>query len=354
MLIVYILLLFSFFFLPPAKHINKVVNGGVSFDYLSPQNALAIKGAFTFIVMCSHSRDYLTLSNGFLDQSFNTITNMIGQLMVAPFFFYSGYGIFESVKKKRGYIQEFPKRRLLPTWLSFAICIVLYFFFNLLRKKRYDVRTILFAFIGWESIGNSNWFMFVTFALYVLFYIAFRIKKENYKSGLIFFSMLSLALFVYLYYTKQSYWCNTLFCFSAGMWYSFLKNKIDYYVSENRNYWTAVFFTFFLFLVLYYIAFWKDVSLPFSIFRPFLFGLCAIMFCILIILFTVKIQIRSSFCIFLGKHVFSIYILQRIFFISLQPIIANRYLLFCCAGFLTIIAATLYDVFFAELKRRIL
>ena len=134
MLIVYFLLLSSFFFLPPIKPINKVGYGGVNTDYLSPQNTLPVKGFFTFLVMCSHSRDYITLSNGILDHYFNTITNIIGQLMVAPFFFYSGFGIYESVKKNgAGYIQAFPKRRFFPTWLRFSICIVLYCIFNYLR-----------------------------------------------------------------------------------------------------------------------------------------------------------------------------------------------------------------------------
>ena len=117
--------------------------------------------------------------------------------------------------------------------------------------------------------------------------------------GLCIFSILSLALFIFLYYTKQSYWCNTLFNMLAGMWYSCYKERIDGFLAGKRNYYLAAVVVSILFLVLYYMSSWERVPLPFSILYPFLFGSCSIMFCLLIVAFTMKIQIRSNFCSFL-------------------------------------------------------
>ena len=48
-------------------------------------------------------------------------------LMVTMFLFYSGYGVFESIKKKKEkYINTIPKRRFLKTLINFAIFYIFY------------------------------------------------------------------------------------------------------------------------------------------------------------------------------------------------------------------------------------
>ena len=78
------------------------ISKGFNFEYLSQDVSNSIKGIFAIIILFSHIRGYITLSpNNIFDTSFNTIISYIGQLMVAIFLFYSGYGIMESIKKKK-------------------------------------------------------------------------------------------------------------------------------------------------------------------------------------------------------------------------------------------------------------
>lgn len=59
-------------------------------DYMEKNQTDSIKGVFAIIILFSHFRGYVHLSNGFLDTSFLWIINLFGQLMVSLFFFYSG------------------------------------------------------------------------------------------------------------------------------------------------------------------------------------------------------------------------------------------------------------------------
>ena len=170
-----IILYISFFlllFIPFPKFITQ--DNDLYFQYLSKDAILPIKGFSLGLVFFRHFIIYVTLSNSFLDISFIYIDRLLDQLIVTMFFMYSGYGIYESIKiKGSNYIKNFPKRRFLSTWIKFAILICLFLMFDIMMGHKFDLFTIILSFIGWTSIGNSNWFIFVTFVLYILVYISF-------------------------------------------------------------------------------------------------------------------------------------------------------------------------------------
>lgn len=84
--------------------------------YLSKEYTQAIKGIFVIIVFLSHVRTYVDF-NGAGDIFVIQILNYFGQLMVALFLFYSGYGIYESIKYRgQKYIDLLPKNRIGKTF----------------------------------------------------------------------------------------------------------------------------------------------------------------------------------------------------------------------------------------------
>ena len=92
--------------------------------------------------------------------------------------------------------------------------------------------------MGWESIGNSNWFMFDTFVLYLLFVLTFTVLKKSEWLRLVVFSILCIILVGLLIHFKDGdWWFNTLLCFPLGMWYAKFKKGIDSFVCKSmRNY----------------------------------------------------------------------------------------------------------------------
>ena len=81
----------------------------------SIEHTQAIKGFFVITIFLSHFSSYVHLETWY-DKPLKIYCSLFAQLMVAPFLFYSGFGIFESVKNKgSAYIQTFPKKRFLKT-----------------------------------------------------------------------------------------------------------------------------------------------------------------------------------------------------------------------------------------------
>ena len=166
MIIIY--LVFLCVFLIGIKFTKKDFNE----EYLSKNTTTIINGLFVVTVFFSHFKNYIETTS-ILDTSLNKILGIVGQLMVATFLFYSGYGIMESIKNKKGYVKNFFKNRFVPTFLNFAIAICLFLIMDIAIGKNYSVSTIALSFIGWDNVGNSDWYMFATFVLYLFTIISF-------------------------------------------------------------------------------------------------------------------------------------------------------------------------------------
>ncbi|MBQ6707979.1 MAG: acyltransferase family protein [Clostridia bacterium] len=295
----------------------------------------SIKGIFIWLVFLSHFASYVTYTNT-VDLLGYKISQILGQLIVACFFFYSGFGICEAYKKRgHSYIKAFPKNRILKTLLHFDIAVLLFLILKLILNQKITLKNTLLSFIGWESLGNSNWYIFVILALYLLTWISFSIIKNNISAALSV-SILSVALIVFLYFTKSSYWYDTLLCYVLGMWISLFKDKILKLVTKNNIVWFLSAGTLFiLFAVLYLIPYNSGLFF----FNTFLL---APVFCLLITAFLIKFRISNKPLIFSGQYLFEIYILQRIpmiVFKNLGLADFNLYLYFISCLAVTILLA---------------
>ena len=99
---------------------------------------------------------------------------------IAMFLFYSGYGVMESIKKKGNhYIDAIPRTRVLATLINFDIAVALFAFISLISSQDYTFSHYLLSFIGWKSVGNSNWYIFVIILCYLIVFISFRSTDRN-------------------------------------------------------------------------------------------------------------------------------------------------------------------------------
>ena len=320
--------------------------------YLSKDYCACVKGFFVVLVFFAHGGTYVRTSDGggyhiLLDNLYFTVTALLGQLVVVMFLFYSGDGVYEQTKAKGDlYIKTFLKNRFLPTYVSFAICVFFYFLLSLVIHKNYTFYQTALSFVGWESIGNSNWFMFVTFALYILFFVSFSITNKN-EAGLIMFSVLSVLLVAVLFVAKESWWWNTLLCFTAGMWWSRFRERIEPVLFSSFTRWLISFVIAFAVFAGFYV-FGRKISL--------LYVLTSLFFALAFCIATMRLDFRGGRIFgFLGQHVFSIYILQRLVFMSLSCFGIERmpcvYMSVCFV--LTVCMACLYDVCFSQVRKRI-
>ncbi len=68
-------------------------------DYISKQSCTTIKGIFVTLVFFRHFRGYITPSENWQDHLFVLLDSRSSQLIVTMFFFYSGFGIIQNIKK---------------------------------------------------------------------------------------------------------------------------------------------------------------------------------------------------------------------------------------------------------------
>ena len=319
-------------------------------NYCAPKNTATINGIFSVLIFLSHSMNYTYWidKTAPLNEPYFAFKAFMGQLVVVTYLFFSGYGIMESYKKKgRDYIKSIPVQRLFKTWLHFAIALIPFAFVFLgMYEREKSPLQILLTFTGFEAMGNSNWYMFVTFALYVIvFFGCIWFKKAN-AFPAILTTVLTVGFLLVLHINKDylssintsfgSHWYNTVLCFPAGMLFSVVKPIVDKILMKNDVLWfTGLFGSAMLFF--YFSGHRFDRIMAHTLFGIF--------FCTTIVVLMMKINIRSSILDWFGEHIFSFFILQRIPMMIFMYFKLNRnYALFVILSFFgTVFLSVLFD-----------
>lgn len=320
--------------------------GQLNKDYIAKNQTAAINGIFTLLVFLSHVSTYISLDAS-LDTSYTAFKGYMLQAIVVPFLFYSGYGMMESIKLKgRDYVKQIPLKRFLPVLLHFDIAVAMYLIINYAFGKAFTLKRIILSLIGYNSVGNSNWYIFAVLCLYIIVFIAFMLAGKSKTLGVMLTTALSVGLVLVQILLKRSSWnYDTLILFSVGMIFSLSKPLIEKIISKHD----LIYFAALLAASAAYIFFYKKRGNGIEF-----YSMWAILFMALIVLFTMKIKIGNPVLDFFGSHVFSIYILQRIpmiIFSRLGLDDYNKYLFVVLCFAATVIMAVAFDKLTYRLDR---
>lgn len=299
----------------------------------------SIKGIFIWLVFFSHFKGYAKYTTP-LDLAGKEISTFLGQLIVACFLFYSGYGVCEAIKKKgTSYVKSIPKKRVFSTLVKFDIAVLIYLLIAVLRGKTYELKTILLSLVGWESVGNSNWYIFVILGLYLITFVSFIIVRKNLPVAALLTTILTGAFVIFLYVEKQSWWYDTAACYALGIWVSVFKDKILSFITKNNITWS-------LCALLSLGGFCATYLLPHKhLIGKIIYLSVAPFFCLVIMVLLTKFRISNKVLIFSGQYLFEIYILQRIPMIILKDLKVsefNIYVFFVLCVAITIPLALIY------------
>lgn len=272
-------------------------------SYCSIQQTQTIKGFFVLTIFFSHFCSYAHFEK-WHDSIMQAYCNYLGQLMVVPFLFYSGYGIFESVKKKGfDYINGLPKKRILKVLLHFDFAVLLFLILDIVTEQPVSFYKFTFSLLAWESIGNSAWFIFVILNVYTFAYLGLTLFKGNLKYTLVFVTALSLLYTAIVSCFKMSYWYDTILAFSLGCCFSMFKDNFSTIIHKKNATLVGGSLCVFAFFVV------KYNLIPNMLVNS---QLILVAFCGTIIFFSLHIQFESKILSWFGSLVFEIYILQRI------------------------------------------
>ena len=316
-------------------------------DYCGKTQTSAINGVFVLVVFLSHASTYVTL-DGPLDAAYLTFKGYLRQLIVASFLFYSGYGMLESIRNKGlSYVKSIPGKRFFKVLLHMEIAVLLFLLTDFAIGKSFDLKTTLLAFTFWESIGNSNWYIFAILWMYLLVFASFFVCRANLWGGTILTTILAGGyVAAMLFAGKDTWWYNTALLYPLGMWYSLLKPQIEKLVMKNDVTW---FLSAGVLLVPYVFCYLRrDTHLAW-------YYMWGALFILLLVLLTMKVKIGNSILSWFGSHVFSIYILQRIPMMVFTKLgLAEQRYSFITLSFLaTLVLAVLFDAALEKLDNAI-
>ncbi|MBR4793599.1 MAG: acyltransferase family protein [Bacteroidaceae bacterium] len=319
-IIIGILFLFVVFGLKKAENLDSC---------LEKEHTEAIKGIFIIIVFYSHILPVLTRMgvsfSPVLDVPSNLLIKRIGQLMVVMFLFYSGYGVMESIQRKgEGYIRSIPAKRILSTLINYNIALFVFLVMNLIIGIHYPVRQYLLSMIAWDSIGQSNWYIFAIICCYTSTYLSFSLFKN--KHAAFFATVVILLIYIIiLWKIKETWWYDTILAYPAGMFVSLFKNNI---FSIFKKYYTVCLVVITsLFVILYHFRSYNSIYIATSV-----------SFAFLVFTVTFKYVISSTVLSWCGKNLFQLYIYQRIPMIALPNLFPEYFkyhpylYVVCCIG----------------------
>lgn len=314
--------------------------------YMSREQTQRINAVFVFLIFMSHFVTYVDL-NQTHSEFYLYVRNFLKQMVVVTFLFFSGYGMFESFKKKgEKYVRTVPMR-FLKLLLRFDLAVILFYILSLCIGVHYKPQTVLLSLTGWSSLGNSNWYVFVILCLYIVFYFSFRFTKERQLLSALLFTAGSIGLIILLMLVKdEGRWYNTILCFTAGVWYSYIQRPFEKILGKSQiKYGIAL-----LIMVLLFFLCHSRINVSLMAYE-----FTGIFFCMIIVLLSKRFYTGNRMLKWLGNHVFSIYILQRIPMIIGRELGLNEYvfLYFFLSLVGTALLAILFDWLTMNLEKRI-
>lgn len=196
-------LLFAVFFL---LFLYKI-KFGVSDEFMSKDYTTYLRGICALAIMLRHIRitDFAPLN----------VFDYLGNPIVGIFFFLSGYGMLTRIKQTGidNYMNGFILKRCVPLFVEYIFVWIFNFVCMFLVSGNFNFLK--------KIITPYSWFIIMIEVLYIVFYIGYKLFKDNLKRLIIFVTISELALIIALsVFGVGECWYLSLLCFSGGMIYS--------------------------------------------------------------------------------------------------------------------------------------
>ena len=293
--------------------------------FLSRDISKMILGFFAVMIVFHH----LTQQVGAVDAGILSVLENFGVGFVGVFFFFSGFGLYESVQKKENYLKGFIKTRLPSVLVPFYSAVAVFVTVRIAYEGPGNPGTLLMYLTGVKLINSHMWYIVEIVFLYLLFYVLFRlIKNRSLALMFLFFFCMALVAFSLTRghgdaWFQGEWWYNTTLLFPFGIWFGKHKEGITAFL--KRFYpicLAAVTVLFFLFyrMTNYMLSsrgYWSEngtdpgyddklccliVQCPMVLF-----------FVLLVLLIGMKLLIGNRFLRFLGDISLELYLIHNLF-----------------------------------------
>ena len=302
---------------------------------LSLDTSKAIQGFAAVAIILHHlSQDLLEKAGPF------AFLSECGVIFVGIFFFFSGYGLYTSLKTKQDYLKGFLRKRFVTILIPFYSCIAVFTIASCICGAKYEPLDLLGILSGWSLINNHMWYIVEIAILYLVFFIVYRLIK-NRTAATIVMTVLVIGMIggsLYLghgndfscsYWFMGEWWYNSTFLFMIGI---IVSKHSEFITKIVRKIYFILLPVFGILTVFFYkktiyalntYSYWSEipgvdpayddklrclvVQLPFII--------CFVFFVLLIML---KVRFGNPVLKFLGSISLELYLIHNLFLTGLK------------------------------------
>ncbi len=269
----------------------------------------------------------------------------IGVCFVGVFFFFSGYGLYSSLRDKPDYLHGFLLKRLPVIVIPFYMCNFVFIAGAALGGYSFQKGELLPYLTGYTLMNTQMWYIVEIFFLYLLFYLVFKLIKKKGAACLVYgiaLCALTVGSLLLGHDNKTvsggawfygEWWYNATMLLWIGMLFARYEKPI---LTFCRKYYGFVLTIDVLLTCFFYTrtmqalqtkGYWREwegypgyaekfqtlaVQLPFIFF-----------FVLFLILLTQKIQFKNKILSFLGEISLELYLVHNVFIMYLP--VKNRF-----------------------------
>ena len=295
----------------------------------------AIQGFAAVAIILHHlSQDLLDRAGPF------EFLSECGVIFVGIFFFFSGYGLYTSLKTKENYLKGFLKKRLITILIPFYSCIAVFTVASCICGAKYKPLELLSILSGWSLINTHMWYIVEIAILYLAFFIIYRLIKNRTIATVVMsiFVILMMAGSLYLchgedfscsYWFMGEWWFNSTFLFIIGI---IVSKHSELLTKIARKAYIVLVPVFGVLTVLFYkqtiyalhtYSYWSEIpgvdpaykdKLRCLVFQlPFI--ICFVTFVLLVML---KVRFGNPVLKFLGAISLELYLIHNLFLTGLK------------------------------------
>ena len=209
-------------------NLKKAEPGEFYDDYLSLSQCKNIQGLFAILIMLHHASQKLcdkwSVPEQYIKHGLEPFM-YIGYLLVAYYFFSSGYGLYKSVKSKENYLKGFLFKHITPMLVMLAVSSYVFMFVGTNNGMNVGFDSP-FTLFGANTNNPYSWYIYVIIICYILFYHAYKRAKTDRTAIIIVTVGIVLLMIFFNNWLYGNWWYNTVLLFPAGLIFAASEEKI--------------------------------------------------------------------------------------------------------------------------------
>lgn len=293
------------------------VPNGFNDCYLSISTTRCEKGLAAILIILHH------LSQRIIIYSCFQIMNYIGFILVAIFFFISGYGLAYGVEKKTSYLNSFFLKRFLPVYCPYWIVNTVTIAFYLSKGKVFSMQEYLLSYIGYDRI-TGLWFVTSILIMYSVFWCVNSYVQKEKRDVCLAICIILYCIGAYALGAHSSYMASVSTFFLGVIW-----PKLDKYYRMwiRKHYYIKLCGATLIFDISFIGRLYlSTIGLDGVAVHIFLRNLVSAFFIFFIITLLQKIDFQSRILDILGKVSYELYIVHFVMLLFFSRLEDNLYI----------------------------